>query len=138
EVVARYTVDEHVLSLRVKVPAAYPLERIEVGEDPSSTTRPGVDEARWRLWKFGVQQVVWGAGGGGVWDGVRVWKRNVQGWFEGQVECAICYSIISLMDGTLPARPCRTCKNKFHGGCLYKWFHTSHSSSCPLCRSDMF
>ena len=29
-------------------------------------------------------------------------------------------SIISAMDGTLPRKPCRTCKNRFHAGCLYK------------------
>lgn len=24
------------------------------------------------------------------------------------------------MDGSLPRKPCRTCKNRFHAGCLYK------------------
>ena len=28
--------------------------------------------------------------------------------------------MISAMDGSLPKKPCRTCKNKFHAGCLYK------------------
>ena len=28
--------------------------------------------------------------------------------------------IISVMDGSLPRKPCRTCKNRFHAGCLYK------------------
>lgn len=28
--------------------------------------------------------------------------------------------IISVMDGTLPRKPCKTCKNRFHAGCLYK------------------
>jgi hypothetical protein len=53
------------------------------------------------------------------------------------VECAICYSyvsslivsgfalmlvdrIIEVTDGTLPKKPCRTCKNRFHASCLYK------------------
>jgi E3 ubiquitin-protein ligase listerin len=64
--------------------------------------------------------------------------------------------MISAMDGSLPKKPCRTCKNKFHAGCLYKvsaflacmsdwwlialvvqWFNSSHSSSCPLCRSEI-
>jgi hypothetical protein len=44
-------------------------------------------------------------------------------------------SIISLTDRTLPTKPCRTCKNRFHASCLFKWFNSSHSSSCPLCRS---
>lgn len=24
------------------------------------------------------------------------------------------------MDGSLPKKPCKTCKNRFHAGCLYK------------------
>ena len=28
--------------------------------------------------------------------------------------------IISVMDGSLPKKPCKTCKNRFHAGCLYK------------------
>lgn len=28
--------------------------------------------------------------------------------------------MISAMDGSLPKKPCKTCKNKFHAGCLYK------------------
>ena len=25
-----------------------------------------------------------------------------------------------MMDGSFPKKPCRTCKNRFHAGCLYK------------------
>ncbi|WRT68426.1 uncharacterized protein IL334_005402 [Kwoniella shivajii] len=68
-------------------------------------------------------------------EALTVFKRNVSLHFEGVVECAICYSIISLTDRTLPTKPCRTCKNRFHASCLFKWFNSSHSSSCPLCRA---
>ncbi|KAF9025366.1 hypothetical protein BDZ89DRAFT_1016902 [Hymenopellis radicata] len=128
EVVAAYLVDEHALELRVRLPADWPLARLVV----SGPKRVGVDEERWRRWVLGVQH-----GAGRVVERLGVFKRNVQGHFEGQVECAICYSVIGVVDGTLPTRPCRTCRNGFHGACLYKWFSTSHSSSCPLCRSDM-
>lgn len=47
----------------------------------------------------------------------------------------LTFSIISLTDRTLPTKPCRTCKNRFHASCLYKWFQSSNSSSCPLCRA---
>lgn len=30
------------------------------------------------------------------------------------------FSIISVMDGNLPKKPCKTCKNRFHAVCLYK------------------
>ncbi|KAF7310730.1 Delta-9 fatty acid desaturase protein [Mycena chlorophos] len=132
EVSASYLVDEHRLEIRLKIPSEWPLRKIEVKD----VQRIGVDEGRWRAWILAVQQILW-AQNGRIVDGIGLFKKNVQLHFEGQVECAICYSIISVMDGTLPKRPCKTCKNRFHSGCLYKWFSTSHSSSCPLCRSDI-
>ncbi|GLB39355.1 putative ring finger [Lyophyllum shimeji] len=133
EVVASYAVDEHQLEIKLKIPVDWPLHKIEVKD----LKRVGVDENRWRAWILAVQQIIWSHNGRIV-DGLGLFKKNVQLHFEGQVECAICYSIISVMDGSLPRKPCRTCKNRFHAGCLYKWFNTSHSSSCPLCRSDIF
>lgn len=37
------------------------------------------------------------------------------------------FSIISVMDGSLPKKPCKTCKNRFHAGCLYKVCNLSSS-----------
>ncbi|KAJ7056206.1 hypothetical protein C8F01DRAFT_377750 [Mycena amicta] len=132
EVSASYLVDEHRLEIRLKIPLDWPLRKIEVKD----VQRIGVEEMRWRAWILAVQQTFW-AQNGRIVDGIGLFKKNVQLHFEGQVECAICYSIISVMDGTLPKKPCKTCKNRFHSGCLYKWFSSSHSSSCPLCRSDI-
>ncbi|KAF7338785.1 Delta-9 fatty acid desaturase protein [Mycena sanguinolenta] len=132
EVVASYLVDEHQLEIKLKIPVDWPLHKIEVKD----VKRVGVEETRWRAWILAVQQTLWSQNGRIV-DGLGLFKKNVTLHFEGQVECAICYSIISVMDGTLPKKPCRTCKNRFHSGCLYKWFSSSHSSSCPLCRSDI-
>ncbi|KAF8198654.1 hypothetical protein BJ912DRAFT_1055525 [Pholiota molesta] len=132
EVAAAYSVDEHQLEIRLRIPTDWPLHKIEVRD----VKRVGVDENRWRAWVLGVQQTIW-AHNGRIIDGLSLFKKNVTLHFEGQVECAICYSIISVMDGTLPKKPCKTCKNRFHAGCLYKWFNSSHSSSCPLCRSDI-
>ncbi|KAF9477335.1 hypothetical protein BDN70DRAFT_881303 [Pholiota conissans] len=132
EVAAAYSVDEHQLEIRLRIPPDWPLHKIEVRD----VKRVGVDENRWRAWVLGVQQTIW-AHNGRIIDGLGLFKKNVTLHFEGQVECAICYSIISVMDGTLPKKPCKTCKNRFHAGCLFKWFNSSHSSSCPLCRSDI-
>ena len=30
------------------------------------------------------------------------------------------FSVISVMDRSLPNKPCKTCKNRFHASCLYK------------------
>jgi hypothetical protein len=49
-----------------------------------------------------------------------LFKRNVSLHFAGVTECAICYSIISVNDRSLPNRSCKTCDNSFHASCLYK------------------
>ncbi|KAH9932237.1 uncharacterized protein B0H18DRAFT_1083328 [Fomitopsis serialis] len=118
EVTASYAVDEHQLGLTVKLPSDYPLHGIEIRDN-----KP-------------VGQII-SYRSGSITDGLSFFKKNVSSHFEGLAECAICYSIISAMDGSLPRKPCRTCKNRFHAACLYKWFNSSHSSSCPLCRSEM-
>ncbi|KAH8826836.1 hypothetical protein DL96DRAFT_1604472 [Flagelloscypha sp. PMI_526] len=133
EVLASYLIDEQVLEIRLRIPPDWPLHKIDVRDSKHA----GVEETRWRAWVFNVQQIIW-AQNGRISDALGVFKKNVEGHFEGQVECAICYSIISVMDGQLPKKPCKTCKNRFHSSCLYKWFNSSHSSSCPLCRSDIF
>jgi hypothetical protein len=132
EVAASYMVDEQPLELSIRMPSDWPLHRLEVRD----TKMVGVSEDKWRAWVLGVQQIVWQQNGRIV-DGLTLFTKNVTLHFSGQVECAICYSIISVMDASLPQKPCKTCKNRFHASCLYKWFKTSHSSSCPLCRSDI-
>lgn len=150
EVQASYLVDEHQLEIKLKIPSDWPLHKIEVKD----MKRVGVDENRWRAWILAVQQTIWShvspeninitfsdsffIKNGRLTDGLSLFKKNVTLHFEGQVECAICYSfvdffysragdfsnilisIISVMDGSLPKKPCKTCKNKFHAGCLYK------------------
>ncbi|KAG1837363.1 hypothetical protein DFJ58DRAFT_863015 [Suillus subalutaceus] len=132
EVTASYTVDDQVLELSLRLPNDWPLHRLDIRD----TKMVGVSEDRWRAWVLGVQQIVWQQNGRIV-DGLTLFTKNVTLHFAGQVECAICYSIISVMDSSLPQKPCKTCKNRFHASCLYKWFKSSHSSSCPLCRSDI-
>ncbi|KAL5514390.1 hypothetical protein ACEPAG_2478 [Sanghuangporus baumii] len=131
EVSAAYTVDEQVMEIAVRLPPDYPLHGIEVRD----VQKLGVDEKRWRGWLLAVQQIV-SSQNGRIVDGLSMFKKNVTHHFENQTECAICYSIISVTELALPKKRCKTCKNKFHSGCLFKWFNTSHTSSCPLCRSD--
>ncbi|KIY44621.1 hypothetical protein FISHEDRAFT_26224, partial [Fistulina hepatica ATCC 64428] len=130
EVVASYLVDEHQLEIRIRIPSDWPLHRVEVRD----VQRIGVDEQRWRAWILATQQIMWSQDGR-ITDALGLFKKNVTLHFDGQAECAICYSIISVMDTSLPRKPCRTCKNKFHASCLYRWFSTSHSTSCPMCRT---
>lgn len=106
EVSAAYAVDDHQLEIRLKIPTDWPLHRIEVKD----AKRVGVDENRWRAWLLAVQQIIWShvsescrwsvveyvltrlLQNGRIVDGLCHFKNNVTGHFEGQVECAICYS----------------------------------------------
>ncbi|KAI6132629.1 hypothetical protein EDD16DRAFT_1821414 [Pisolithus croceorrhizus] len=132
EVTASYMVDEQALELSIRMPNDWPLYHLEVRD----TKKVGISDEKWKAWVVGVKQIVWQQNGRII-DGLMLFAKNVTLHFSGQVDCAICYSIISVMDASLPQKPCRTCKNRFHASCLYKWFKSSHSSSCPLCRSNI-
>lgn len=75
---------------------------------------------------------------GALAEAIGIWKRNFDKEFEGVEECPICYSVIHTANHSLPRLACKTCKHKFHSACLYKWFSTSHKSTCPLCQSPFW
>lgn len=132
EVLATYTIDEYPMEIGIRIPPDFPLHGIEIRD----IKRIGVSEAQWRAWLLAVQQLLSGKNGL-VLDALMLFKHNVETKFQGYEgeECAICYSIISPTDHTLPNKPCRTCRKRFHGSCLFKWVSTSGASTCPLCRS---
>ena len=43
--------------------------------------------------------------------------------------------IVHASTGHLPKQECKTCHNKFHAACLYKWFNQAQKSNCPLCQT---
>lgn len=136
EITASIPIDEQTMSIAVRLPPAYPLARAEV----ESVHRVGVAEKKWRFWLINAQGVInFSSGGVGegnsIIDGLLAWRKNVTAAMKGQTECAICYSVVSA-DRQLPSKRCSTCKNTFHSGCLYRWFKSSNSSSCPLCRNN--
>lgn len=55
EVMASYSVDEHQLEIKLKIPPDWPLHKIEVRD----LKRVGVDNERWRAWILAVQQMIW-------------------------------------------------------------------------------
>ncbi|KAJ1341119.1 hypothetical protein BSLG_004290 [Batrachochytrium salamandrivorans] len=57
---------------------------------------------------------------GSVVDALTVFKKNISMHFDGIEDCAVCYSVVSAIDRALPNKQCKTCKNMFHGSCLYK------------------
>jgi len=131
EAVASIAVDPESppISLALSLPSAYPLESPSV----SSRTRVGVSEKNWQSWLRTFQIIIFSTGS--MIEGLVAFRRNVQGALKGQSECAICYSIIGT-DMQTPNKRCGTCRNTFHSVCLFRWFKSSNSSSCPLCRNN--
>ncbi len=135
EITASIPVDEQNMQIAIHLPPTYPLARATV----DSVRRVSVDEKKWRGWLITTQGAINFSNadsgeGGNLIDGLLAWRKNVSATMKGQTECAICYSVVGV-DGQLPGKRCGTCKNMFHGSCLYKWFKSSNSSSCPLCRN---
>ena len=121
EVTASIPVDEQTMVLAIRLPPAYPLARAEV----EGVHRVGVPEKKWMSWIRNAQgQLTIASEGGGnaLVDCLLAWRKNVTAAMKGQSECAICYSVVGA-DRTLPSKVCKTCKNKFHGSCLFrcKW-----------------
>lgn len=128
EIKSVYEIDEQTMEMVVKIPEAFPLTNVSV-EGPM---RLGVKENQWKAWLLASQRVV-SLMNGSIIDCIELFNRNVNLHFSGFEECAICYSILH-QDHSLPSKVCPTCLNKFHSACLYKWFKSSGSSTCPLCR----
>lgn len=58
---------------------------------------------------------------GSIWDGLLLWKSNLDKKFEGVEECYICFSIVHQSSHQLPKMTCGTCKKKFHSFCLVRF-----------------
>ncbi|POM80476.1 Hypothetical protein PHPALM_1682 [Phytophthora palmivora] len=129
EITTTYMKDECALEMVVRVPSSYPLRCVEV----ECTKRIGISEDRWRRWVLQIIRVT-SSRDGSLLDAVLLWKRNVDKEFEGVEPCPICYSILNPKNMGLPSLPCKTCNNKYHNSCLYKWFNQSGKNKCPICQ----
>ncbi|KAJ8669661.1 hypothetical protein QAD02_000920 [Eretmocerus hayati] len=129
EVVALYEMDDTKLELNISLPSNHPLGTV--------TVEPGQHvggSANWRnchmqLSLFLTHQ------NGSIWDGLLLWKSNLDKRFAGVEECYICFSVFHISTYQIPQLSCQTCRKTFHKPCLYKWFSTSHKSTCPICRN---
>ncbi|AOA61146.1 E3 ubiquitin-protein ligase [Komagataella phaffii CBS 7435] len=129
DVKSQYTIDEQTMEMTIRLPDTYPLTNVMV----EGLHRIGVKEQQWRAWLNSCQRVI-SSSNGTIIEALELFNKNVNYHFSGFEECAVCYSILHL-DSSLPSQSCHTCNNKFHSGCLYKWFKSSGTSTCPLCRS---
>ncbi|KAF4321283.1 hypothetical protein JM18_003881 [Phytophthora kernoviae] len=129
EITTTYVKDECALEMVLRVPSSYPLRSVEV----ECTKRIGISEDRWRRWVLQIIRVT-ASSDGSLLDAVMLWKGNVDKEFEGVEPCPICYSILNPKNMGLPSLPCKTCSNKYHNSCLYKWFNQSGKNKCPICQ----
>jgi len=131
EVTATYPIDDQSMEMRVRIPPTFPLRQVEV----EGARRVGLTEGDFRQMQRASQTVI-NFQSASIIDGLALFRKNLALHFEGVAECAICYSIVAVTpDRKLPDKTCTTCRNKFHGTCLFKWFKSSNSASCPLCES---
>nr|CAB3459310.1 unnamed protein product [Digitaria exilis] len=130
EIVATYNKEETGIDLVIRLPNCYPLRHVEV----KCTRSLGISEVKCRKWLLSLTSFVRNQNGA-IAEAIRTWKSNFDKEFEGVEECPICYSILHTSNHSVPRLACKTCKHKFHGACLYKWFSTSNKSTCPLCQT---
>ncbi|KAL0910784.1 hypothetical protein M5K25_018871 [Dendrobium thyrsiflorum] len=130
EIVATYKKEETGMDLVIRLPSCYPLRPVDV----ECTRSLGISEVKQRKWLLSLTAFVRNQNGA-IAEAIRIWKSNFDKEFDGVEECPICYSIIHTTNHSLPRLACKTCKHKFHSACLYKWFSSSHKSTCPLCQT---
>jgi hypothetical protein len=130
EIVATYVKDDCNIEMILSIPPTYPLDTVEV----NCRKLVGIKQDKWRRWAVQIVALL-SSRDGSLREGIMLWKHNVDETMDGVEPCPICYTVIQNTDRSMPNLSCRTCKNMFHSKCLYKWFSSSSSSSCPLCRS---
>ncbi|ORY41069.1 hypothetical protein BCR33DRAFT_719156 [Rhizoclosmatium globosum] len=133
EIKAVYNMDEASADMIVRFPAAFPLKPVEFTSSSGGRTI-GVEEGKWRGWMMSANIL---AQNTAILDSLSLCSKNIKLHFEGKEECSICYSVVGVIDQTIPNKSCRTCKNKFHNACLFKWIRTSGNTQCPMCRSEL-
>ncbi|XP_016959436.2 E3 ubiquitin-protein ligase listerin [Drosophila biarmipes] len=129
EVLAVYAIDEARMELVITLAPNYPLGAVKVECGKQIGGRASSRNVGMQLTIFLTHQ------NGTIYDGLSMWKNNLDKKFEGVEECYVCYTVIHQDTCQLPKLTCKTCKKKFHGPCLYKWFTTSSKSTCPICRN---
>ncbi|XP_017135075.1 E3 ubiquitin-protein ligase listerin [Drosophila miranda] len=129
EVLAVYAIDEARMELVITLAPNYPLGAVKVECGKQIGGRASSRNVGMQLTIFLTHQ------NGTIYDGLTMWKNNLDKKFEGVEECYVCYTVIHQDTCQLPKLTCKTCKKKFHAPCLYKWFTTSSKSTCPICRN---
>jgi hypothetical protein len=130
EIIAKYQKSDISMTLVCKFNRNHPLLPVIV-EFPD---RIRVKEQQVRSWQLSIQNTMMNQNGTII-DAISTWRHNLDKQFEGMEPCPICYAVVHDQNRSLPKMKCPQCKHKFHNQCLYKWFNTSATFKCPMCRS---
>lgn len=128
-ILVKYNLEEFSFSLDLDIPPEYPLRAVSV----TGGERLGISESKWRSWLLSVQTLL--NQNLALIEVIQQWQANAQRTLEGVEPCSICYCVLQPGDRSLPGPCCKTCRNKFHSACLYRWFKTGGQATCPMCRS---
>jgi len=131
EVTAIFEKEEAALTMIISLPPSYPLRNATV----NCTQKMGVAESQWRKWILSMTTLM-ATQDGSILDAILLWKSNLEKHFDGIEPCPICFTLSA--NNQLPNLQCKTCKNKFHNACMYRWIRTSHKTDCPLCKTAFF
>ena len=117
------------LSVLIRIPPSFPLRNVEV--DCQKTL--GISEKRWMHWPLQIMLML-NSQDGSILDALMLWKQNVDTEFRGVEACPVCYSVLCMKTHAMPNLECKTCHNRFHSSCLYKWFNSSGKNQSVLCQ----
>jgi hypothetical protein len=129
QVSVSYAKGEFNTALTITYPPSWPLRPVAV-ELPSVA---GLTKARVRHMQLSLQHSINNIS---LATALQQWVSNLDKVLEGVEDCVICYSIVHPETGSVPSKQCAVCKNKFHQECIFRWFRTSHKTTCPLCQSS--
>lgn len=108
EVFATYSLEEAKMELSISLPSNYPLGAIKIDSTKHIAGKLQAREIVKQLSIYLTHQ------NGRLYDGISIWKRNLDRKYEGVEECYVCYSVINQDTCQLPRLTCKTCKKKFH------------------------
>jgi hypothetical protein len=134
QVSAEYSLDagepDARLSVSLLIPADYPLTPVHIDLKGG---RQGLSESRYKAACASTIPTL--SSTADLAEALRLWAGNLERQLGGVEPCSICYCVLCPTDRTVPTPACKTCRNKFHSACLYKWFRTGGQATCPMCRS---
>lgn len=108
EIFATYSLEEAKMELSISLPSNYPLGAIKIDSTKHIAGKLQAREIVKQLSIYLTHQ------NGRLYDGISLWKRNLDRKYEGVEECFVCYSVINQETCQLPRLTCKTCKKKFH------------------------